>query len=111
MRESSTNDSESAFLLAAARVLDRIEDAIERAGIDADCSRADLVLTIECEDGARIVVNAQAPLRQVWLASARGGRHFAAVEQSWRDVRDGAELFATLSSELALHCDRSVDLR
>jgi CyaY protein len=88
---------ESGYLRLVEDTLAEIESAIEQRGIDAECTLSGLVLTIEREsDRARIVVNAQAPLRQLWLASIAGGRHFSWDGTQWRDVRDGTEFFEAL---------------
>jgi CyaY protein len=109
MTQSSMGESD--FLRRAEDTLGDIELAIERSGADAECSLSGLVLTIECgEDGARIVVNAQAPLRQIWLASIDGGRHFSWDGEAWRDVRDGTGFYAALSQALSRHSGTPVDL-
>ena len=90
--------SETQFLHRVDQTLGRIEAALEEADIDADCSRSGHVLTIELENGAQIVVNAQAPTRQIWLASrSSGAMHFDADGDRWIDRRSGAELFESLS--------------
>jgi len=89
--------SESQFLQAVEATLDRLESAIEAAGLDADCARTALILTIEFEPGAKIVVNAQAPMRQLWLAWRGGAQHFAADGNRWMDTRTGEEFFAAVS--------------
>jgi frataxin len=60
------------------------------------------VLTVEGDDGTW-VVNKHAPTRQIWLSSPKSGaRHYAfeAASGLWQDTRGGADLLATLSSEL-----------
>ncbi len=90
--------SETQFLHRVEETLVQIEAALDEAGIDADCSRSGHVLTIELENGAQIVVNAQAPMRQIWLASrSSGAMHFDADGDRWIDRRSGAELFESLS--------------
>ncbi len=90
--------SETQFLHRVEQTLVRIEAAFDEADIGADCSRSGHVLTIELENGAQIVINAQVPMRQIWLASrSSGAMHFDADGDRWVDRRSGAELFESLS--------------
>lgn len=90
--------SESEYLARAEATLAAIERAIEAVAIDAEVERSGGVLTIELEDGSRIVVNLQAPMQQIWVAARSGGFHFALRDGVWRGTRDGRELFAALSA-------------
>ncbi|HEX7156762.1 MAG TPA: iron donor protein CyaY [Burkholderiaceae bacterium] len=103
--------TETEFLRHAEATLEAIEASLEASGLDVECSRAGNVLTIELEDGSRIVVNTQAPTRQIWVAARSGGFHFAADGAAWRDTRSGAELFAVLSRILSEQGGQPVVLR
>jgi CyaY protein len=89
--------TESEFLERAEATLRQIENAIDGVGVDIELSRAGNVLTLELDDGSRIVVNSQAPMQQMWLAARSGAHHYAWADGAWRDTRDGSELFASLS--------------
>jgi len=102
--------TESQFLDRAESMLAQIESAIEDAAIDADCSLSALVLTIDFDDGTRMVVNAQTPLRQLWLASHGGGMHFGFDGTAWRDLRSGEEFFDALSRVVSEHLGRELRL-
>jgi len=54
------------------------------------------VLTIECDDESRIIVNRHLPNREIWVAAKSGGFHFRAHDGRWRDVRGNDELAAAL---------------
>lgn len=88
---------ESQFLSTVEATLGELESAIEAAGLDVDCARTALILTIEFDAGAKIVVNAQAPMRQLWLAWRGGAQHFALDGARWTDTRTGQEFFAAVS--------------
>jgi len=103
--------TESQFLDRIETTLEQIESAIDEARIEAQCSVSGLVLSIELDDGAKIIVNAQTPLRQLWLATRGGGMHFGFDGECWRDVRDGEEFFETLSRVLSEHLGEPVRLR
>ena len=87
---------ESEFHRSVDEVLARIEQAAEAAqAVDADLEGG--ILTLECPDGSRIIVNRQAPNREIWVAARSGGFHFAWRDGAWRDTRSGEELFASLA--------------
>jgi len=87
--------NESEFHQAVDAILARIEAALEDTDLDAD--REAGILTIECPDASRIIVNRQTPNREIWVAARSGGFHFAHREGAWRDTRSGDELFASLA--------------
>ncbi len=92
--------TETQFHSAVDAVLARIERAVEAAeALDVDLEGG--VLTVECPDASRIIVNRQAPNREIWVAARSGGFHFAWREGEWRDTRGGAELFASLARIIA----------
>ncbi|HQZ46382.1 MAG TPA: iron donor protein CyaY [Usitatibacteraceae bacterium] len=87
--------NESEFHRAVEAVFARIERAAEATqGIEADVEAG--ILTLECPDGSRIIVNRQTPNREIWIAARSGGFHFGWKDGAWRDTRSGAELFASL---------------
>jgi CyaY protein len=69
------------------------------------------VLTLELADGSKIVVNSQAPMRQIWVAAKSGGFHYERRGSEWRDTRDGSELFAALSKLVSAQGGEAVILR
>jgi CyaY protein len=94
--------TESEFLAMAEATLDSIEAALERIATDTDldieCSRTGNVLTIEFVDnGSKIIVNSQTPMREIWVAARSGGFHYKCEDGNWIDSRDQSELFAALS--------------
>lgn len=97
--------TESEFLERAEATLDRIEEAVAAAAdqgdADLETSRSGNVLHIETESGARLVVNLQTPMQEIWVAARQGGFHYRWEEGRWRDTRDGSELFEALSRLLS----------
>ena len=49
------------------------------------------------DGGSKIIVNTQAAMQEIWVAARAGGFHFRMIDSSWRDTRDGGELFSALS--------------
>lgn len=95
--------TETEFLTLSAAVLTRIEEAVEKAADAADADidierKGDGILELEFGNGSKVVVNSQAPMRQIWVAAKSGGFHFeTAADGGWRDTRSGVDLFSTLS--------------
>ena len=94
--------TESEFIRSAEAVLSQIELALERPEVldlvDLECSRSGNVLEIEFVDnGSKIIINSQAPLREMWIAAKSGGFHYRHDGQKWRNTRDESEFFSALS--------------
>jgi CyaY protein len=103
--------TETEYLHAVARALEEVQNAVDRTQIPADCALAGLVLTVEFDDGAKIVLNAQAPTQQLWLAARSGGMHFAFDGRRWADLRSGEEFFQALSRVVSEQLGQAVDLQ
>ena len=92
---------ESAFIAAADATLDKIglalDAALETSDADLDWSVRDGVLTIECDDDSRIIVNRHVPNREIWVAAKSGGLHFRPDNGRWRDSRGEEELATALT--------------
>ncbi len=91
--------NESDFDRLADEAIAAIEEAIDSSGADIDYDTAGGILTLEFGDGSRIIVNKQAPLKQIWVAARSGGYHFDydADGDCWRLQGKQDELFASLS--------------
>jgi len=89
--------TETEFLDLVDATLRRIEDRIEASGVDVEPARNGGVLTLEFDNGSRMVINGQAAVRELWVAAKAGAYHYRHDGQAWRDTRDGSELFAHLS--------------
>ena len=95
MRESEFPALAEATLTQIATALDRLND---EDVLDVECSRSGNVLEIEfIDNGTKIIVNSQAPMREMWVAARSGGFHYKRVGDEWINTRDGSELFAALS--------------
>lgn len=94
--------NETQFIEATEALMDRIEDALEAAGLDADVDRSGNVMTIEFDNGEEVVINRHGPTQQMWLASRHGGLHFALEDGRWRCTRTGADFWDALSDTVSL---------
>src|ERR1700752_1713366 len=102
--------NESEFVALTERVLAAVGAAMDASGEDLDWSENDGVLTVECPDGSRLIVNRHVPNRELWVAARTGGFHFRAVEGRWRDTRSGDDLAAVLMRLLRAQAGLSLTL-
>jgi CyaY protein len=89
--------SDSEYLTRAEAVLAAVERALDDTGADIEFERSGNVLTLEFENGTKIIVNLQPPMQEIWIAAKSGGYHFRYVDGEWRDTRNGTEFYAALS--------------
>ena len=107
--------TESEFLALADAELSRIESIVEIAANDADAdievSRVGNVLTLEFDDGSKIIINSQAPMQELWVAAKAGGFHFRNNGSKWVDTRGGGELYAALSGYMSQQAGVTLTLK
>ena len=89
--------SDREFLNEVERTLSAIETAIEATGAEIELSRSENVLTLEFENGSKIVINSQLPMHELWVAARAGGFHYRYALGRWSNTRDASELFAALT--------------
>jgi CyaY protein len=92
--------TETEFLQQVKLLFDAIEAKIERLNDDLDVLRHGALLEIENDDGHKIIINQQASMNEVWLASREGGYHFK-WDGEWVNTRDGATFDSYLDTALA----------
>jgi CyaY protein len=95
--------TDAQYNAAIQAALQRIETAVDRWAeddvIDIDTARTGSMLTLSMPNRSQLIVNAQPPLQELWLAARRGGFHFKLNEAGqWIDTRSGDEFFALLSA-------------
>lgn len=92
--------NETEFNELAEQAIEQIQDAIDDSGADIDYDEVGGVLTLELDDGSKIIFSRQAPVKQLWMAAKSGGFHFDFDEQRNCWVCDSGtheELFEMLS--------------
>ena len=92
--------NESEFQETADQAIADIQDAIDESGADIDYDEIGGVLTLEFEDGSKIIFSKQGAMNQLWMAAKSGGFHFDYNEgnEQWVcDSGDNEELYAMLS--------------
>jgi CyaY protein len=107
----STRMNETEFINISNQVLERMASAIDDADLDIDCSfKGEGILEIEFDDGTKIIVNRNTPVREIWVAAPSGGFHFRADANRWVDTRDGIELGSRVSALLKVKVGRDIRL-
>lgn len=107
--------SDASYHEAVRTTLARIEAAVDRwledDVIDIDSARSGGMLTLTLPDRSQLIINAQPPLHELWLAARSGGFHFKyAGEQAWRDTRSGEDFFSVLARCATEQGGRSLSL-
>jgi CyaY protein len=73
------------------------------AGSEFDFTRSGDVLTIEFDDGERIVITPQSPMEQLWVSANYAGHRFnwSEPQSDWVNEKNGDLFEAFLSSTLS----------
>ena len=74
-----------------------LEEAIDEIEFDLDYETAGGIVEVLFPNGTKIVVNKQAPLHQLWVATKFNGHHFEYIDGQWIDNRTGSEIWALLN--------------
>jgi len=81
------------------RIETQVDQWLERDVVDIDAARSGDMITLVMPDRSQLIVNAQPPLHELWLAARRGGFHFRLAQDGrWLDTRSGDEFFTVLST-------------
>jgi CyaY protein len=102
--------TESGFVALTDRVLGAIAAALDQSDADIDWTLNDGVLTIDCGDRGKLIVNRHQPSREIWVAAKSGGFHFRGIGGAWRDSREGTELGMALAHLLRAQAGVEVEL-
>jgi CyaY protein len=87
-----------------------IEEAIEQAHLEIDIERSENVLTLELENGHKIIFTPQSTYCQLWLASKTKGIHFDYENNNWYARREFAFLSPILSQLLSEELHQPINL-
>ncbi|NDF77658.1 MAG: iron donor protein CyaY [Betaproteobacteria bacterium] len=101
----SDSDFERQGMAVLASIESQLEALMQTTSVQWDSALEGTVLRLTFDDDSRIVINLQAPLREIWLASRRGGFHFRRDPAGgWLDTRDACRQIATLKRSGCLGC-------
>ncbi len=105
--------NENEFHSLTDQTLEAIQDAIDDSGADIDYEEVGGVLTLEFDNGSKIIFSKQAPVRQLWMAARSGGFHFDYKSDTGQWICDSGaheELFVMLSRLCSEQSEDSITL-
>jgi len=102
------NDSQ--YNLIAEDLLLAVEEAIEECGVDIDYEGVGGLLTLTFKNSTKIIINKQAPLHEVWVATKFNGHHFSFNDDRWIDKRGGDEFWQFLSDAVSKQAETKIIL-
>jgi CyaY protein len=103
------NDSE--YNIAAEDLLLAVEEAIEDCGHDIDFEGVGGLLTLTFKNSTKIIINKQAPLKEIWVATKFNGHHFHFENDQWIDKRGGDEFWQFISNAVSVQADAEITLQ
>lgn len=87
-----------------------IEEALDELDLDIDYESSGGILTITLENGSKIIINRQTPVKQLWLAAKDGGYHLDWVDDQWITDKDQEPLPQLLSRVMTQQSGESVSI-
>lgn len=103
------NDSE--YNITAEDLLLAVEEAIEESGHDIDYEGTGGLLTLTFKNTTKIIINKQAPLHEIWVATKFNGHHFSFDNDQWVDKRGGGEFWQFISKAVSLQAEAEITLQ
>jgi len=102
------NDSQ--YNLLAEDLLLAVEEAIENCGVDIDYEGVGGLLTLTFKNATKIIINKQAPLHEIWVATKFNGHHFTYHKNIWTDKRGGGEFWQFISNAVSKQAETEIVL-
>lgn len=102
--------NESEFDIMATNTLLSIEQAIEVSGAEIEFEGAGGILTLEFENGSKIIVNKQSAAKQIWVAGQSRRLSLRFVTGKWINNQGGGELLHELSLFIREQSGEEIDL-
>ena len=93
--------TDSEFHQRVDELLISFEEIIDDSDVELDYENSNSILTLYCRDGSQIIINKQAPLHQIWVATKANGHHFEFKDNDWIDNRSQQSLTQVLSNAVA----------
>lgn len=103
--------TETEFILHTDSLFNDLMTQIDELDTDTDfdCLISGNLLTIECEESGKIVINRHNANQELWLASKEGGYHFSFLAEKWL-TKDGKEFFTLLNEVLSDYANEKICL-
>lgn len=88
----------------------KLEEALDECEVDIDYESAEGILTLIFLNSTKIILNKQAPLHQLWVATKFNGHHFNYHDGTWIDERTGAEFWSFIDEASSKQAGEPVKL-
>ena len=88
-----------------------VEEAVDECEVDIDYETASGILTLTFPNQTKIIINKQAPLQQIWVATKFNGHHFNLVDDKWIDERFGDEFWHLINDAASKQAGQPVNLQ
>ena len=92
------------------RVEEAIEESLENTDEEIDYEGVTGLLTLTFKNNTKIILNKQAPLHEIWVATKFNGHHFVYQEDHWQDKRNDVEFWQFISAAVSKQAGFSVTL-
>lgn len=102
------NDSE--YHQIADELLISLQEAVDEVEFDLDYEAAGGIVEVIFPNGSKIIVNKQAPLHQIWVATKFNGHHFELKDGQWIDNRSGEELWSLINDAATKQAGEPIEL-
>ncbi|WP_068994243.1 iron donor protein CyaY [Kangiella sediminilitoris] len=104
MNESEFNELMDDTIIAIEEALDELDE------LDMDYETSGGILTITLENGSKIIINRQTPLKQLWLAAKDGGYHLDWNGDSWLTDKNQEPLETLLNRVMSQQSGQTISL-
>ena len=88
-----------------------LEELLDECEVDIDYESAGGILTLIFVDQSKIILNKQAPLHQLWVATKYNGHHFNFTQNQWIDERTGAEFWGFMNEAASKQAGQAVTFK
>ena len=104
--------TESEFNLVADNTLRAIEDALDSLETEIDYDASGGLLTLEFDNGSKVIINRQPATQQLWIAAKSGGFQldYEAGQQRWWCPNEQQDLLALLNRLCSEQAEEAVVL-
>jgi len=104
LTETEFNQKMDDTIIAIEEALDDLDE------LDIDYETSGGILTITLENGSKVIINRQTPLKQLWLAAKDGGYHLDWKDGQWLTDKDQEPLKILLNRVLSQQSGETVSL-
>ena len=101
--------TDSEYHQLADELLETLQDAVDEVDFDLDYETAGGIVEVMFPNGTKIIVNKQAPLQQIWVATKFNGHHFEYQDGQWIDNRFGSEFWALMNDSATKQAGQTIE--